>query len=503
MKMNKKSILFVMLLIFTLVFTLYSCAIEDKKVNNPDKNSNDASNTDETPQKEETTGPKSPVPSDIKFNGAKIRVLHGGHSVDNINSFRAEAINGEIVNDALYNRNMKIEHDLDVIFDIKELITAEEFEDTITNSVLADIDEYDLTVAVQWTTVPLVTKHVFTNIIDLPYVDLEQIWWPINYIKEMQIGRDSLFFLTGDMHLSYIGSIDCIYVNKRVYEDNFGDPDDIYKIVLDGKWTLDKISEMTKVMYKDLNGDGKSDLGDQFALVLNTSGNVEHFMYSSGLRTTARDDDWLPHFIVNNEKTVDFTNTLYSLYYENPGSRVMTYEEVYSGILGEKFMNDEVLFCLGGLGSSASFRDMKADYALIPFPKYNENEPSYLSLAHDGVFVYSVPLTVPYEKMDAVGAVLEAMAFESYQTVVPAYFEIALKQKYTRDATDDAFEIIDMIHANCTTDFAYIYNYALNNMGLLMRTMMTNKSKNFVSRYEKTEPKSQASLDALIDIYFQ
>jgi hypothetical protein len=309
----------------------------------------------------------------------------------------------------------------------------------------------------------------------------------------MTIGDNRIYFLTGDISLTFIRQMSCVYFNKKLYTDYFGDPDEMYKTVLDGKWTLDKLSDMSKGMYKDLNGDGKYDDGDQYASGLLAANLTDHFMFDAGIKITQRDENDLPYFIMNNERTASFTDKLYQLYYVNEGSRIFPPTNDSNNItIPQKFMRDELLFDFGWFYVSELLRNMDTDYGIIPFPKYDESQSSYLSLAHDIVPVYCIPVTC--EKMEAAGAVLEFMAFESYKSVLPAYFEVALKLKYTRDATEDAFTIIDMIHDNCTTDFAYIYTFALNSIGHIMRETMAAKTADFTSKYEKIEAKAQISL---------
>jgi hypothetical protein len=203
---------------------------------------------------------------------------------------------------------------------------------------------------------------------------------------------------------------------------------------------------------------------------------------------------------MNNERTVNYVNKLYDLYYENDGIRIFpSAEETNNVVLPAKFMRDELLFLFGWFYTSELLRDMPADYGLIPNPKLDESQPNYLSLAHDIVPLYSLPVTC--SKIEAAGAVLEAMAFESYKSVLPAYYETALKIKYTRDATEDAIKIIDMIHANVTTDFGYVYNYALNNVGLILRDLMGSRSADFVSRFERIEERVLTSLERIITAY--
>lgn len=71
--------------------------------------------------------------------------------------------------------------------------------------------------------------------------------------------------------------------------------------------------------------------------------------------------------------------------------------------------------------------------------------------------MFAIPSTC--RKAEAASAVLEAMAAETYRTVTPAYFEIALKTKYSRD--DDTSRMLDIIVGSVKFDLAYIYGQEL------------------------------------------
>ena len=79
------------------------------------------------------------------------------------------------------------------------------------------------------------------------------------------------------------------------------------------------------------------------------------------------------------------------------------------------------------------------------------------------------------------------------------YYEVALKLKYTRD--DISAQFIDMIRDGATTDFIYANNYAFNgnNLGTIARTMMQNKSADYMSTYAGLKPWVEKALEALIN----
>jgi hypothetical protein len=220
------------------------------------------------------------------------------------------------------------------------------------------------------------------------------------------------------------------------------------------------------------------------------------------MRATTRDSEGIPQLTMNNEKMVSFTQKMYSLYNENAG--IYQFPPDYNSldiVIPNKFKASELLFMLGWFRSSELLRDMELDYGIIPYPKYDETEATYLSLAHDITTLVCLPTTVLADKVDMVCAVIEALAFEGYKNVIPAYYEIALKIKYSRDSSEQALQIIDMIYENETTDFAYVYNYALNGIGLIMRDLMGGKKSDFVSVYATKEASTLKLLDTLIAEY--
>ena len=505
MKANKRRILLrtiTGLIIFAMILGIFSCSTTDSQ-NNNDSAVEDNNLVADEQQEPETEELQSPIPQDVKFGGEEIRILNCTYFSEELAFINVEEENGDIVNDSLYRRNQRVQSDLDVNFKFIDIAlqASGDFGRMVRNSVTSGSDDYDMLFGVQYDAVQLSTAGVFANLRDVPYINLDNPWWPSKNIQEeLTIGKDTLYFLTGDISLNFVRNMGCAYFNKQVYEDNFGNPDDMYKTVLDGKWTMDKFAEMVKPMYKDLNGDGTSDDGDQYGCAVITSNITDHLTYAAGVRVTERDENGIPYFVMNNERTVSFVEKLHNLFYANEGVTVfVSAEETNLVKIPEKFMRNELLFVLGWFYTSELLRNMPADYGIIPYPKYDEAQPTYLSLAHDIVPLYCVPTTCT--KPEAVGAILEAMSFESYKTLLPAYYEIALKLKYTRDTVEDAFTIIDMIHDNCTTDFAYVYNYSLNNIGLIMRDLMGSKSSDFVSKYEKSETRIQTSLEKIVDAY--
>jgi hypothetical protein len=492
-----KKILAAFLITAILVFCINSCSEHADSGNIPQETTSATATAAETE-------PDCGLPGDLDYEGTAIRILNFNYFAEDAYILNVAEQTGDIIKDAVYMRNEAVAErlNIDFMFTDKYSLNGEDFAALITSLVMSGSDDYDIIHGVQFLVAPQVLNNSFMNLAGLEYLDFDAAWWAGDYIKEATIGTGKMFFATGDISLGYIRNMSCAYFNKTVYGNYFGDPDDFYGFVYDGGWTLDSFGEYSKVCYSDINGDGKKDAGDYYGAGVMVSNLTDHFTYDAGIRVTARNAEDIPELIMNNEKTVSFTQKLYSLFYENEGIMIYppTDETNYVTLTG-KLKNGEVLFLFGWFNTADYLRDMTTDYGVIPFPKFDDSQPSYLSLPHDISIVYCLPITCKTAEMSS--AVMEAMAYEGYKTVIPAYYEVALKMKYFRDSDDKAMRIVDMIHDNPTTDFAYIYNYALGNIGLVMRELMAGKNADFASHYARIEKSVQANLDKLIDLYME
>jgi len=428
---------------------------------------------------------------DVDFAGETINILHPGERV-----YAQDVVGdaaGDIVDIAVYERNLAIEELLNVklnpiVFDENTQKTA----DHLASVVLAAEDVYDLASTHQAYTVKYLSEGYFHNFIDDKYIDWEKPWWNLTYMQEMVVGNDSIYFLSGDISLMRMKSLGCIYYNKEIYEQLYGDPDALYDTVFDGKWTFDLFAQMTRDAYADLNGDGKINDGDRFGAFTNNSKSLEHFLYAMGVTCTTRDGDGIPVLSMNTERTVAASEKLLEFYHSNDGVKDTT-DSTFSDV-NTDFANGEILFAPTWFRHADEFRDMKQDYGIINRPKFDEND-IYRTLVHDGTTVFCAPVTT--QKTDVIGAVCEAIGFYNYKDVTPSYYEVALKVKYARD--EQTSQMLDLISQTAYTDFGYVYSLLCSGL-TTYRDMVTSNSQ-FASWYAKKEKIIEKGLNTVIDLY--
>ena len=437
---------------------------------------------------------------ELDFDGQEIRILFRGGM--NEGEWFVESETGDVVGDAVYRRNSDVMERLNVSFVLTPSGTAnaQALPGSVTSAILAGSDEYDVIAWAQYVVLPLSIDGMFTNLIDAPYIDTDAPWWNTAYMDAISIGNSSRFFLVGDVTLTALKNTSAAFFNKNLFESYIGSPDGFYQDVADGKWTVDLLREYAEKAYADLNGNNKADDGDLFGIAATNCANTEHYAIACGMEFSKRDADGIPALAVNTERNVRAAEKIYDLYYNTVGMNLLTDDKSFTtDSLAKVFAADQLLFMTIWVQTADNLRDMESDYGIIPYPKLDEAQEQYRTLIHDTASMVTIPATCT--RADTVCAVLEALSAESYRTVTPAYYEVALKTKYARD--NISIQMIDLLHSQATTDFAYAYNYALNDVGILMRTVIKDGNKDFVSLYAAREQAALVKLGDLITLYME
>ena len=490
-----KATRYIFILSLGILLILASCGSKDDA--NKDNIPADGDNSQET-----TLNPlwgDSPIPATVNMNGRVVRVFNASTG----SSFMLEEAPGEVVGDAQYKRNKIVEDKLNVKFQHLFAPEGVDANTSLMNTIQADLADYDIATHYQWDAVRLVTAGAYRDIGDLPYVDINDPWWATFYCEEMKIGNDRMFFYAGDWHYNTLNNQSAMFVNKKLYTNEIGDPNDLYQIVMDGKWTFDKYTDTVREMWKDLDGDGRKTAADQYGTAVTYPTITNHLTFAAGIKFSERDENGLPRMIITSEQNITFTEKMTGLYFKNDGCRCIDSSTDPDAIqtISNMFADDRLLIYVGRFWNTSGewMRNMNTDYMIIPYPKYDESMPQYYSLVGDSCPLLCVPTTSTLDD-SLVGAIFTELAYQAHEHMIPAYFEVALKGKYTRDTNDVAFEILDMIRAGATTDFAFIYNDALEGIGAFMHSLMRERTK-IVSAYSKVENAVDAALQSLISAY--
>lgn len=372
----------------------------------------------------------------------------------------AETITGEPINDAVYDRNNRIEERFNMKFDMRTLGTATKVATVgkeIANTVLAGEDVYQL---VSYNAVWLgshALSDIFTNWNDIKYVDFTKPWWSPCTTEELQY-KDVILLSVGDFSLSAIGKTYCMYYDK-VAADSYGIKN-VYGLVTDGGWTIDRLSELTRGIYTDVNSDGKRDYGDYYGFSSDCIHNIGAYLWAfdNPIMKTAKDGT--KELVFKTKKLSAILERLNKLVWESEGTYCTPdYVNPVNGTKNElgihKFKDCGALFANGTLEASLTyFRELENDYGIIPYPKWDEAQEDYHCTVSTDFAAFAVPKTV--REPDKTGIITEALNAESYKTVVPVYYDLVLKTKLTRDL--ESLALLDTIVGSRMFDFGYVFN---------------------------------------------
>ncbi len=449
-----------------------------------------------TVSSDETTGeasslPALSLPEGLDFNGREIRILeyenlYAGATLEDFVEGRSDYL----VKEAIYQRNLRIAELLNVSFTSTEVAYAE-IDGLLKSSIMAGSNDYDIVANVASRSLNAVNNRYYHPLSDLKYIDLSKPWWFSDYIDALSLNRNSACILFGDICYNCTDRVTATFFNKRLLSEYKGLTDnDLYQTVLDGKWTLDYLTELCRDVYYDVNGNGVNDGSDIVPLTEHTASTVDYLAYSAGLTFTSRDEKGYPTLSMNNERSVGLVEKLLSLF----ASEGIFSTDSSNESVG-KFANGQSLFLANRLyaGSWDEMRVMKDDYGILPMPKYDETIDNYHSVTGNMVVWGGVPIT--NEDTDCISAVCEAMAYYGNTDVFPIYYETALKQKYTRD--DISSQMIDIIKENCRTDFLYLNDLA--GLGKVFSNIVRSGENTFASSYAGYETAAAAQLKSLIE----
>ena len=406
-----------------------------------------------------------------------------------------EDMDGEVVNDAVYERNSMVAEKFNTN------IAAIEQEDSASHAkklIQAGDDVFRVVSARRIELGPVATEGYLYDWMKVPYVDLEAAWWDRNAKEQMCI-LNKLFMMPSDISMGNLESARFLYFNKQIVED-YG-LEAPYKLIDANEWVLDRYLDMVKGVSTDLNGDGVMDRNDRFGQLAeygDANSNAIHFFIGCDINFYKRDNEgrlvMTPEI---NEKAETVISKLRAVLYKT--DYAIDYEKCSKGAdtsgfnhmwdYGRSlFAEGHFLFVQNGTDVSKQFKNMEMDYGVAPNPKYDSSQDNYWHATDVYALLFAIPVTSA--DVDSTGIVLEYMSWLSNKFVLPAYYDITIKAKRVRD--DKAGEILDIIKDGMTYDIAKI-------LGVNFPSIIWNAftSGNFASTYAAREEGLRVSLDKL------
>lgn len=442
---------------------------------------------------EEETESFTPDLPSRDFEGQKFTFLTKSNSAFgewSEGSIWSDGYTGEVLNDAVYNRNLYIADTYNAEIAVYDP-TSDTLIQDVSNAVTSGDNSYDVAMpALNQAGAMVKNGHLADLMTSAEYMDLEKPWWDERSIKDLSIAN-KLYMVSGDISTLNNDATWCTMINLQVLNDNgFETP---YTYVANDEWNFDTYKKLCEGTSKDLDGDGDFDSADSIAN-LTQNENATAMLITFGYHLIDKDENDLPVFnLEGNERVYDILTQLsdfmndksVSLNYHQYGS------EGYHLLTTKMFEENRGLFWITNLQMVIRLRDMETDFGIAPCPKYDESQENYCNVVWFVGSYATIPICAP--SIEDSSFILEAMAAKSREVLRPAYYEVALSLKYLRDK--ESVEMLDLVIDNRAYELEHAFSFGVSSA--VEAIVLSNKEP--ASQFKVSSKVVSASIKKTLD----
>lgn len=401
--------------------------------------------------------------------------------------FAAE-LNDEVINDAVYNRNAKVESMLNCVI-LEEKKSA--IHDIVVSDFNGGLNDHDVYMPMMNDIIKIAANGYLANLWELDAINLEKEWWDQRVNSDLTI-NNKLYFSTGDISILDNECTMVMFFNKKLINEN--GLESPYDLVKNNKWTIDKLFEMSKGFTKDA-GDQIWNKNDNYGL--HVAFNAPHsFFFGGGGRMTTNDGGDIT-ITLGSEEFSDMISDILEITFSddvvtNNHAGCSTFEDIC-----DMFTNNQIIFTTFALTDMRQFRNAKNfDFGILPYPHYSEDQTDYNCLIST-VLVPGVCFLDGFKNTENAAIVVDAMAYESQETLTDAYYEKTLTLRDLRD--DESGEMLDIIFKSRVYDIGYIFNWG--GMGRIFEDMYSAKQSNFTSRFDGMKDAVNQAMNTTMELF--
>ncbi len=349
----------------------------------------------------------------------------------------------DVIGTAVWDRNLAVSEKYGVEITREYCaVNDNKFVTAVTNNDKTGDDAYQMITIRTIQTPSLMQGNYLLNLRDEAYSDIfhfDQPWWVQDALGSFRLG-DALYIASSEILVRDKGATTAMYFNQNLAE-NFGIRD-LYDLVRTDDWTLEKLLEYSAQVTHDDGDDQMNGMGDTWGM---TGGNDVIFYLFNGFGQKFADMDEsgrLQWKFGDNTSVTKIKDVFDFVMYDRGFANLAIKAEKESKEWYQLFSSGHALFDFGLIKDVRNRRSMEDNYGILPVPKYDTAQKDYSSLVwmhHDCVL--GIPRAVSDPEMCAM--IVEALSYESYYTVYPAFYDVVLMGRSTRD--NDSKEMLNYI----------------------------------------------------------
>ena len=350
-------------------------------------------------------------------------------------------------------------------------------------------------------------------------------WWPVEpNISCTVMGKQ--YIAISDFAITSVEMAYAVIFNKELarsenvvynYDRNTYNIDStLYDMVRANDWTLDAMKTIISGFYRNnpASVSGK-DESDRYGLVATGGTDADAWCYAFGFTTMNNDGVNTPELWNWDGSQYDAIVALRELY-DAPD----TWSVIKGGVSDDYndralffSQKDHVLFELNILESLKLdvMHNMEQEYGVLPFPKYNKNQPRYYSSAIGHYTTLAIPFTTAWdaERLRMSGALLEALSAENCNSVKKPYYDEIVTHHNVVDG--DSVEMINIIMDGRLYDLGVYHMNSLQledldtptdtGLAVFFRHLLKHRSKDIIQYWTSNKGSLELQLDQLLNDY--
>lgn len=386
--------------------------------------------------------------------------------------------NGETINAAVYERNERVQEQYNAKIVAHEDAEYYHLTERLSRDLLSGEYLYDAAYVEGSSVTALVTSDSLKNLYEVPEIQLDQQWWSQLVKKEATLGSgkySSLYFTQSNLSLTAFDLTWCVYFNKDAHEKN--QLEDIYSLVREGKWTIEKMRTMAHDV-ASLNADNSFSYnadGTAFYGITTYWNGVKAFLDGGNIQFVVKNPDGDPTSNISNERSINLAQSLARMFGEpgtfttgGPSEDGSTHGNAEDYI--KIFNAGRAFFCVAEVKSSVKdFNTYSGDFGIVPMPMYDELQKEYRSWVNYLAPVLVIPSTASSDNLHKTALLLDVLSFYSDRDVLPQYYDTVLKGRGAKDS--ESVEMLDLINQTKSFDASIAYGWSRQYSEVLSNTI--------------------------------
>jgi len=456
----------------------------------------DTTPADTVPAETETTRLSDDLP-ETDLDGWTMRFLSHHDELSTEDTFYAYELTGEVVNDAIYQRDIATKERFNCEFAIATGNGWATDVTMLTNSVHAGSRDYDVSFLLPFATGgSVIVGGVLYNMLEVEHINFEKPWWHTDMNSQYTISG-YLPFVSSDYLISSYQYTNALIFNKQMAID-YG-VNNLYDMVRDGTWTFDAFERTISLFSADSDGDGTWTENDTYGFASNMGFHAITWGYAAGNVSVRLD----PASAVpvelgwSNERFYDTCLWLYDILY----SSHLTYPIGWNLDCDIDWDENRVFIEAIWLADLEKFRDCESDYGVLPYAKFDEAQDKYYTYVDARAGSLAIPIDAEKETISKVGLILEAQSCASHYDTLPVYTDSIQNSRYARDA--ETVEMIEYIGAGRRWDIGYSFSGGDNTYVWAIYRHLESSGGQIVSSLEKLAPPMTSRFEDILEAYEQ